>query len=77
MQIFRIRQSQNSDIGVCIIRNYAASINRVGSPMSSYGASSSLPRVPAKVNLQTDLPTFALAPQPFLSQRLKVIAASR
>jgi hypothetical protein len=41
------------------------------------GASSPLPRAPARVRSQTDLPTLALARQPFLGQGLRVIAASR
>jgi hypothetical protein len=45
--------------------------------MASFGASSSLPRAPAKVRSQTDLPTLALAHQPFLGQGLRVIAACR
>src|SRR5260370_32648048 len=36
--------------------------------MSASGAFSSLPRAPAKVRSQTDLPTLALARQPFLGQ---------
>ena len=45
--------------------------------MAGIGASSALPRAPAKVRSQTDLPTLALARQPFLGQGLSVIAASR
>ncbi len=39
-----------------------------GSRMAGVDASSSLPRAPAKVRSQTDLPTLALARQPFLGQ---------
>lgn len=45
--------------------------------MTAYGAFSSLPRAPAKVRSQIDLPTLALALQPFLDQGLRVIAAGR
>ena len=41
--------------------------------MAGSGASSSLPRAPAKVRSQTDLPTLALARQQFLGQGLRVI----
>ena len=48
-----------------------------GTRTAEIGASSSLPRAPAKVRSQTDLQTLALARQPFLGQGLRVIAASR
>jgi hypothetical protein len=45
--------------------------------MTGFGAIFPLPRVPAAVLSQSELPTFALARQPFSGQGLRVIAASR
>jgi hypothetical protein len=45
--------------------------------MTAFGASLSLPRAPAKVRSQTDLPTVVLARHPLLGPVLRVIAASR